>query len=166
MNSKCRLDYLTPNVERQVAFGGKSHKLNAVVCSFLGVAILAMSFLILRDKRLQIQFYLGTHAMFVSKPFPNILLGCAAANITSSIVQIISALMFLFEDITVSVWKWLKFPVFMVSVISVMMLTTVDCSDINFFAQYFPLLIVNSVFCAIFIIWDVLCLKRPSKIRI
>jgi len=33
MNSKCRLDYLTPNVERQVAFGGRSQKLNAGVCS-------------------------------------------------------------------------------------------------------------------------------------
>ncbi|CAL8127146.1 unnamed protein product [Orchesella dallaii] len=166
MNSKCRLDYLTPNVERQVAFGGKSQKLNAVVCSMLGVTVLAFSFLILRNERLQLQYYVGTHAKFVSKPFPNILLGCTAANITSSIVQTISAIMFLFEDITVSVWKWLKFVVFMVSVISVMMLTSEDCSDIYSFEQYFPLLITNSVFCAIFIIWDVLCLKCQTKTRI
>ncbi|ODM96680.1 hypothetical protein Ocin01_10000 [Orchesella cincta] len=126
MNSKCRLDYLTPNVERQVAFGGKSHKLNAVVLSLLGTAVLAFSFLILRNERLQIQYYVGSNPRFVSKPFPNILLGCCAATITSSIVQTISSLMFLFEDITVNVWKWVKFTVFMVFVISVMMLTLVD----------------------------------------
>jgi len=51
----------------------------------------------LRDERLQIQFYLEEKSKFDKEPFPNVLLGCAAANITSSIVQTISSLMLLFE---------------------------------------------------------------------